>query len=220
MKRTLTSKKNYLLCFCFLLVSGRSFCIDNPFEIAIKGTKVGFTLTKFATTLPVFVPNIMQGVELINSIAPLVPRAQKLFADMESTRGLPNLLKQSMEAYTKKNYENVGFSAIGVELEKQIPEIMTIILGTYPLLRFSISHIGRPIIDLAHDIGVDINNAFITNFTGDLFIIINSHVLEQTYDMLNELDTVLSYDLLPRVTDLLVEIDRILPQIAKFGIIT
>lgn len=177
---------------------------------------------KFVTTLPRLTRDVIQEFFLIeNTLGPLIKQAESLKKSFSPTEpdGLPKLFDQSLNAYARKDYENVGFTKIGLGLEKNIPLIMSLILQSYPLIKFSTEQLGKPILSLTSNIATVVNNTPIKSFSDDLLTILNTGLIPEVFALFNELDTILSDDLLPRITDLFVEIDRILPQVAALKLI-
>lgn len=205
------------------IVTGTFLCSATELlDTGIKTAKLGAAVTGFAPTIPALIGDIRDGRLLIDqtitSLVPQIEMVTNIFSPGVAN-GLPELLTQAMSAYARKEYDKLGFSKIGVTLETAVPQLMRIILQTYPFIYFFTEKIGRPVIPLTATIGTIMENSFVTNFSNETMAIINSGTVQEAYNIFNELDTLLSYDLLPRMTDLFVEIDRILPQMAKIGIL-
>lgn len=211
-----------------LLFIATGTCLCSAAELIDTGikaarlAKLGIRIAEFSPTIPKLIGSIGDGKLLIDqAVTALIPQIGTITNAFspESSNALPELLKQTMSAYAHKEYDALGFSKIGVTLEATVPQLMSIILQTYPLIYFFIEQIGRPVLPLTIDIGTILDNSFIANFSRDTLTIIESGAIQEAYALFNELDTLLSYDLLPRMTDLFAEIDRTLPQLAKLGLL-
>lgn len=194
----------YVLCACALI---------NQYAHATNIIQAGVHITEFGLKLPQLVRTGTELGSIAEGVAPIMNAATSAFSD----KNIQVFLKVAT-AYNEKKYTELGLTQLGETLNSLVPTILAALLASYPFVRLGIERFVYPIANLTYSVADVIGFSLAKNYARDIKTPIESGILQETFELLNEIDDLYA-DLLPRITLLLAELDVLIPEAMNMGVL-